>query len=311
MSNIVYGDRVKETTATTGTGTYSLAGAVSGYRTFDDALDSSERCSYHVEDGAGNYEVGIGTFTAPSSLARTTVLISSNANAAVSWGAGTKTVALSLSATRLGLATQVHNLSATVPPVTTDDETAGYQAGSIWVDLTQGVAYICLSSDGSSARWASFGGGAGAKPSIRNSMTLGAGRLNTNPFAQVEIVPLSIYTPGNTEVPLQPGGDAAYFLVCPPNGMISVTGEVACFDPVNGEASSWTIAALLIRSGTGNPTLVDSDVVVVHQSAGTIGSVALAVSNPEDALLINVTGEAATDIYWVGNIRVNTITTVA
>jgi hypothetical protein len=86
-----YADRVKETTATTGTGTYTLAGAVTGYQAFS-VLGNGAACLYAVTDGT-NWEVGIGTYTlAGTTLARTSILASSNANAAVSWSAGTKTI---------------------------------------------------------------------------------------------------------------------------------------------------------------------------------------------------------------------------
>lgn len=84
-------DRVKETSATTGTGTYTLAGAAAGFRSFD-AVGDGNTCYYCAEDGV-NWEVGVGTYTASgTTLARTTVLASSNGGSAVNWGAGTKNV---------------------------------------------------------------------------------------------------------------------------------------------------------------------------------------------------------------------------
>lgn len=89
-------DRVWETTTTTGTGTISLGGAVSSdYQTFAAVLSSTQECYYVIELlGSGEWEVGIGTFTAgsPNTLARTTVLASSNGGSLVSFGAGTKNV---------------------------------------------------------------------------------------------------------------------------------------------------------------------------------------------------------------------------
>lgn len=88
-------DRVKETTTTTGTGNYSLAGAVTGFRTFVDGIGNGKTCYYAVEmQGTAGWEVGIGTVTdgTPDILARTEILASSNAGAAVDWTAGTKTI---------------------------------------------------------------------------------------------------------------------------------------------------------------------------------------------------------------------------
>lgn len=86
-------DRVKETTTTTGLGTYSLAGAAAGFRTFVAGVGTANQCHYVVENGT-DWEVGIGTVTdaAPDTLSRDVILASSNAGAAVNWGAGTKNV---------------------------------------------------------------------------------------------------------------------------------------------------------------------------------------------------------------------------
>ncbi|MGH6646201.1 beta strand repeat-containing protein [Aquabacterium sp.] len=97
-----YADRIRENTITSGTGTYTLAGPVQGFRAFSDALTTGAVVTYCVDDG-NNWEVGEGTFTigTPSTITRTTILSSSNSNAAVSWSVGTKSIFLTASATRL------------------------------------------------------------------------------------------------------------------------------------------------------------------------------------------------------------------
>ncbi len=96
---LIYADRVKETTTTTETGPIALGGAVAKFRTFADAMSTNDTCFYVVEHASANeWEVGIGTFTSPSTLARTTVLKSSNANSWVVFSAGTKVVGLTVSA---------------------------------------------------------------------------------------------------------------------------------------------------------------------------------------------------------------------
>ena len=85
-------DRVKETTTTTGTGTYTLAGAVTGFETFTANLDDADTTYYACTDNT-NFEVGIGTFTSSgTTLARTTILARSNSNSAVNWSSGTRTI---------------------------------------------------------------------------------------------------------------------------------------------------------------------------------------------------------------------------
>ena len=83
-------DRVRETSATTGTGTLTLAGAVAGYQGFNAAFANADTV-YYVIHYATEWEVGIGT-VGTGTLARNTVLASSNANALVPFSAGTKDV---------------------------------------------------------------------------------------------------------------------------------------------------------------------------------------------------------------------------
>ena len=93
-------DRIKETSNTTGTGTYTLAGAVTGFETFTANLSNSDTTYYCCTDNT-DFEVGLGTFTTSgTTLARTTILASSNSNNAVSWGAGTRTVFCTLPAAK-------------------------------------------------------------------------------------------------------------------------------------------------------------------------------------------------------------------
>ena len=87
---LVYSDRVKETTTTTGTGAYILDGAVTGYQDFS-VVGDTNTCHYCATDGT-DWEVGIGTYTVLPDLARTTVIKSSNSDAEVDWGAGSKDI---------------------------------------------------------------------------------------------------------------------------------------------------------------------------------------------------------------------------
>jgi hypothetical protein len=82
---LVVKNRVKETTSTTGTGTLTLAGAVTGFQAFSSALSNNDTTYYSlIESSTGSFEVGIGTFTASgTTLARTTILASSNSNNAI------------------------------------------------------------------------------------------------------------------------------------------------------------------------------------------------------------------------------------
>ena len=73
---LVVNDRVKETSTTTGTGTLSLLGAVSGFETFVAGIGNSNTTYYCIalQDGA-EFEVGLGTLNSDSTtLTRTTVI---------------------------------------------------------------------------------------------------------------------------------------------------------------------------------------------------------------------------------------------
>jgi hypothetical protein len=99
---LVVHDRVKETSTTTGTGTLNLDGAVSGFESFVAAIGNSNTTYYAITASNGDFEVGLGTITdaTPDTLARTTVITSSNSNNAVNFGAGTKNVFCTLPASK-------------------------------------------------------------------------------------------------------------------------------------------------------------------------------------------------------------------
>ena len=90
---LVVKDRVQESTTTTGTGTLTLGGAVLGFQTF--AIIGDGNATYYaiVDPTTGEWEVGIGTYTASgTTLSRTTVFESSNSGSLVNFAAGSKNV---------------------------------------------------------------------------------------------------------------------------------------------------------------------------------------------------------------------------
>ena len=97
----VVADRVQETTTTTGTGTVTLAGAVTGFQSFA-VIGDGNTTTYTIADATGSdWEVGIGTYTSSgTTLARNIVLSSSNSGSLVNFGAGTKNVFVTLPSSR-------------------------------------------------------------------------------------------------------------------------------------------------------------------------------------------------------------------
>jgi len=104
----VIADRVKETTTTEGVGPLALLGAVLGYRRLSavPAIAVGDTAFYTAEavDGSGaltgEWEVGLGTYSAANTLTRTTIIASSNAGAAVAFGPGTKNVFITVPSTQ-------------------------------------------------------------------------------------------------------------------------------------------------------------------------------------------------------------------
>jgi hypothetical protein len=89
---LVLKDRVKEASSSSGTGSITLGGAIPGYQTFNAAIPTTSVVYYCIHNLAVGFdtewEVGYGTFTAPATLSRTSVLSSSNAGALVNFTAG-------------------------------------------------------------------------------------------------------------------------------------------------------------------------------------------------------------------------------
>ena len=97
---LVVNDRVKETSTTTGTGTLTLAGAVTGFETFSSAIGNTNTTYYAIVNTTNaEFEVGLGTVGA-GTLARTTIISSSNSDSAVDFSAGTKNVFVTLPASK-------------------------------------------------------------------------------------------------------------------------------------------------------------------------------------------------------------------
>ena len=127
---LVVKDRVKETTATTGTGTLTLAGAVTGFQSFSSALSDADTTYYSIfESSTGEWEVGLGTFTlSGTTLSRDTILESSNAGSAINLTAGAADVFITQPAEKAVYLDGSGNISHIV---TLGTETSGNYVASI------------------------------------------------------------------------------------------------------------------------------------------------------------------------------------
>ena len=138
----VVNDRVKQTSTTTGTGTFSLTGTEVGFETFVTGIGNANSTFYAIAlDGTAEFEVGIGTVTdaATDTLSRDTVISSSNSDSKVNFSAGTKTVFCTYPAKRAPSAgmtatTYITTHSSTISDVQTMD--SGVLAGPVTVTGT-------------------------------------------------------------------------------------------------------------------------------------------------------------------------------
>jgi hypothetical protein len=98
---LVINDRVKETSTTTGTGDFTLAGAVTDFESFNSGIGTANTTYYAiVNPGQNEWEVGLGTLSASTTLQRTTIISSSNSDAAVTFTSGSKDVFCTLPASK-------------------------------------------------------------------------------------------------------------------------------------------------------------------------------------------------------------------
>lgn len=141
---IIVKDRVKETTTTTGTGTITLAGAVSGFQAFSVIGDGNE--TFYTIAGGGEWEVGIGTYTSSgTTLSRDTVLDSSNSGSLVDFAAGTKDVFVTYPAERTitggggGIGALVVNATTVTQNYTIATGTNAQSVGPITVESGKSV----------------------------------------------------------------------------------------------------------------------------------------------------------------------------
>jgi hypothetical protein len=163
---LVIADRVRETTTTTGTGTITLLGAVTGFQSFSAGIGNGNSTYYTISDNVTNqWEVGIGTYTAAgSTLSRDTVLSSSSSGSLVNFSTGTADVfvtypserAVYVSGTDI-VAGSSSSLKTTYGGTGLTTYTAGdlpyYATGTALSKLTVGTINQVLTSTGTAPQW--------------------------------------------------------------------------------------------------------------------------------------------------------------
>lgn len=146
----VIADRVKETSTTTGTGALTLAGAMLGFQSFSSKCAVGDTVFYGVQavdvqgGPSGEWECGLGTYSAANTLTRTTVTSSSNSDAAVSFSAGTKHVYISMPATQAAWIRERITAARTYYVSTTGSDSAdGLTVGTPFQTIQKAIDTVC------------------------------------------------------------------------------------------------------------------------------------------------------------------------
>ena len=136
---LVLADRVLETTATTGSGTITLAGAKQGYQTFSLAIGNGNQTYYTIASQT-EWEVGIGTYTSSgNTLSRDTVLSSSSSGGKVTFSAGTKDVFVTYPAEKSVVENVLVNETTTSTAYTIGTGTNGLSVGPITISAGNSI----------------------------------------------------------------------------------------------------------------------------------------------------------------------------
>lgn len=253
-------DRVKETTTTTGTGSVTLAGASTGFQSFNSAIGTSNTTYYCIAgQGTSEWEVGLGTLSASTTLARTTVYASSNAGSLVNFSAGTKDVFVTFPAS----------------VAIRQDQYALYTSGtSTWTAPT-GVSQVrvsCFGGGGGGNTGSNDGGFGGVAtgiytvvPGTGYSVTVGAGGAAASTGGTSSFSSFCSAT-GGSGAGVAGSGSSGTFANTSVLGArgISLFGGRIVNASVSGSATTWTAASGDMPGAGGNET---------NQAGGTGGAV--------------------------------------
>lgn len=315
-----------------GTGDVVVSGSVAYRRTFADALVDGDTVEAMIVADDGSYEHGIYEWDEPTlTLLRggAQVVLESSSGGAVAFGPGTKKVYSTQAAETMKLAVK-HNLASYTDPTINDDASAGYTAGSRWINSYQ--AFECFDATLGAAQWMRL---------LRHHdtdddapTTLFKGRLqhadqsawyffgglnlggvdDTTTFpgndavAEAGFGVLAAVTTDATPKIMGFKGDSGYGeIYCEGASCTTITGTVSALDRTSGDVKSWKVEAVVQTDAAGANTIVAGAAPVeLYESAGaTPWSIAVVDVN-DYQVSIQVTGEAATGIVWSASLMTST-----
>jgi hypothetical protein len=165
---IVFADRIKVRSYSTGTAEFILESVVPGFQSFA-AIGDGNQCYYGIEDHAGNWEVGLGTYDIDSTqqfLFRTTVISSSNSNNRVNFPEGGKSVYTTIpSSLAASIGTGVSNADEFSFSVAADDSTQRAISNNESIKFT-GAGTVTTSSDAEGNITITGSGGGSSIPTV-------------------------------------------------------------------------------------------------------------------------------------------------
>jgi hypothetical protein len=252
---LILKDRVKQESATTGTGTVTLGATYEGYQSFSTAVSDGDEVYYTIsstETGITEWEVGIGAFTlSGTTLSRATVLSSSNAGSLVNFSAGTKEVFVTYPAEKAIYADTSGNAIALGTPA------SATLTNATGLPLTTGVTGILpIANGGTNASDAST-----ARTNLdvpANDGTGATGTWSISISGNAATVTDGVYTSGSY-------ADPAWITSLDDGKVLpSMTGNTGKYLTTDGTDSSWDTITL--------PTVNDGTLTLATSGTGLSGS---------------------------------------
>jgi hypothetical protein len=302
---LVLQDRVKETTTTVGTGTFTLGGTSTGFVPFSVIGDGNETYYTAVDNATGAWEVGIGTYNT-GTLTRDTVLASSNGGSKVPFVAGSKDVFVAYPAEKAVTLDTAQTLSnKTLSAANLGTPTAGVLTNATGLPLTTGVTGTLPIANGGTAVTSApsngqllIGNGAGYTLA---TLTAGSGVTITNAPGSITINAPEVGTVtavtataplassgGNTPdisltgvVSVQNGG----------TGVATLTGYVKA----SGTAAFTAVAQIPAGDVSGLGTMATQNANSVAITGGSINGTTVGLTTPSTGAFTTVS--AASGFY--------------
>lgn len=281
----VVADRVRETSTSTGTGVFTLAGAVIGYQSFSGAIGNGNTTYYAISNpGVNEWEVGIGTVGA-GTLTRTTVLASSTGST-VSFTAGSKDVFVTYPAEGAVFADNVQTLTnKTISGASNTLSNIGNSSltnskvtiGS--TDVSLGATATTLAGLTSVTATTFTGSLSGNATTATTATNLAGGAASQIPYQSAAGTTTFIANGTSGQVLKSNGASAPSWATVTDIAVSTFSGGTTGLTPASPTAGAITLAGTLAlaNGGTGATTVAGAQQNLQVDPAGTAVSMAIAL----------------------------------